>query len=98
RSQSVLLAADIIDRMRANRTTAEGANPSPYNIAIGTAPSGTGVVATDLHQWRDALSAAFPSGTGSVSLDNATKKVTVVVQWNDSRAVGGSATQQTTIE
>ena len=98
RSQAVLLAGDIIDRMRANRTTAEGANPSPYNLAIGTSPSGTGVVPTDLSDWRTALAAAFPSGTGSVNLDNATKKVTVVVQWDDSRGAGGITTQQASIE
>src|SRR4029079_14530482 len=97
RSQAVILANDIIDRMRANRPAAE-ANPSPYLVAIGSAPAGSRIPLGDLVAWRAALAAAFPSGTGSVALDNATKKVTIVVQWNDTRGVGGVATQTTTIE
>ena len=38
------------------------------------------------------------SGSGSVNLDAVTRKVTVVVQWDDSRAAGGSSAQQTSIE
>jgi type IV pilus assembly protein PilV len=98
RSQAVLLAGDIIDRMRANRTTAEGASPSPYNLALGASPSGGGIPQTDLTEWRDALAAAFPAGTGSVNLDAATRKVTVVVQWDDSRGAGGLSAQQASIE
>lgn len=98
-----MLAGDIIDRMRANRITADGGAvvpyTSPYNLAIGADPSGGGVPAIDLGEWRTALAAAFPSGTGSVAVANdVTKKVTVVVQWDDSRGAGGSSTQQVTIE
>jgi len=85
--------------MRANRITAE-INPSPYNVAIGSAPGASGVVQTDLTEWRAALAAAFPAGTGtgSVSRNAANAKVTVVVQWDDSRGAGGITTQQVTIE
>ncbi|MDP3843383.1 MAG: type IV pilus modification protein PilV [Oxalobacteraceae bacterium] len=102
RSQASLLANDIIDRMRANRTTAE-TSPSPYTLAIGGTPSGSGVVLSDLTEWRASLASAMPSGTGSVALDGATKKLTIVVQWNDSRASGdtttfGLSSQQITVE
>ena len=103
RSQASLLANDIIDRMRANRTVAEAA-PSPYNLALTVDPAGTGVVADDLTQWRSALAAGIAAGTGSVSVDAASKKVTVTVQWNDSHASAdaakgvGLATQQITVE
>jgi type IV pilus assembly protein PilV len=94
RSQVSWQANDIIDSMRANITAAQ-ANPSPYNLAIGTAaPTTTDVASTDLARWRTALSTTLPAGTGSVTLDPATQKVTVVVQWNDSRATGGAAAQQ----
>ncbi len=69
---------------------------------------GNGIPAADLRDWRAALAAALPSGTGSVALDAATKNVVVVVQWDDSRATGdvgadesrrkvGLTTQQVTI-
>ena len=99
RSQASWLANDIVDRMRANRAVAEGAVNSPYNLAIGTAATaGASVVANDLTSWRSALTAILPAGTGSVSLDNTNKKVTVTVQWDESRIKDGSATQQFIIE
>jgi type IV pilus assembly protein PilV len=87
RTQASVLANDIIDRMRANRTTAETA-PFAYNLALGAAvPDGNTIVLNDLTQWRASLAAAMPSGTGSVTMANATQ-VTVIVQWNDARASG----------
>ncbi len=106
RSQAVLLAGDIIDRMRANRPTAEAAT-SPYTLALcPTFPdrlAGSGVPHDDLQEWCDELDATFPphTGTGSVSMDAATRKVTVVVQWDDSRGSGDPdalKAQQMTIE
>ncbi len=87
RTQASVLANDIIDRMRANRTTAE-TDPYAYNLALGAAvPAGNTVVLNDLSQWRAALAAAMPAGTGSITMADATQ-VTVVVQWNDARASG----------
>ena len=102
RSQAVVLAGDIIDRMRANRLSADGgpASPftSPYNVAIGASPSGGGIPQSDLTDWRTALAADLPSGTGAVAVDPNTKKVTVVVQWDDSRGAGGGSAEQITVE
>jgi type IV pilus assembly protein PilV len=102
RTQASILANDIIDRMRANKTTAE-LSTYPYNLALTNSPTGTGVPLNDLTEWRASLATAMPSGTGSVLMDATTKKVTVVVQWDDSRAASDSATtglsnQQVTIE
>ncbi len=105
RSQAVFLAGDIVDRMRANRTTAEDTVALPYNLAMGSpaaspcVPASADAIAqSDLTAWCDALAAALPSGSGSVDLDPVTRTVTVVVQWNDSRAAGGSNAEQTLIE
>lgn len=83
RTQATWLANEIIDRMRANRVTAEVAS-SPYNLLItADSPTASTVPATDLREWRTALNASLPSGTGSVSYSSATGVVTVVVQWDD---------------
>jgi type IV pilus assembly protein PilV len=87
RSQASVLANDIIDRMRANRTTAEDAS-RPYNfnnLTTTETPSGSGVVLNDLTEWSTSLARSMPSGRGSIAID-ATNKVTVIVQWDDSRA------------
>lgn len=103
RGQASLLANDIIDRMRANRGVAE-ASPSPYNLALADDPGGSGVPLADLTQWRNALKSSVPSGTGAVSVNDTTKKVTITVQWNDSHAAAdtahgvGAAAQQIVVE
>ena len=71
---------------------------SPYNLTLAGAPGGGGVPEADLTEWRSALAATLPSGNGSVSVHTTTKKVTVVVRWNDSRAAGGDAVQDFTVE
>jgi len=102
RSQAGMLAADIIDRMRANRAAAEsdpGGAGSPYNLALADAtPTGTTVPMQDLIAWRNALAATLPAGNGAVNVDTATKKVTISVRWDDSRATGGSSTQTFVVE
>ena len=100
RSQATWLANDILDRMRANRGTAE-APAGPYNLAVGATldmNDTSTIPKADLVAWRTALATTLPSGTGGVAVDGATKKVTVTVQWDDSRIKGGSATQQFIVE
>lgn len=103
RTQANLLAYDIIERMRANRTTAEQ-SPSPYNLTLNARPpSGDGVPETDLTQWRKAVAAALPDGKGAVTVNDQTKKVTVVIRWMQRKLDRGTApnaddTQHITIE
>ena len=100
RAQAVWLANDIIDRMRANRGAAEGA-ALPYNFALGNTclvPDPSTVPGQDVNQWLCTVANTLPSGQGSVNLASATKKVTVTVQWDDSRVSGGSSAQQFVVE
>jgi type IV pilus assembly protein PilV len=102
RTQTTLLANDIVDRMRANRGVAEGAT-FPYNLALDTKPSGTGIVNEDLIAWRASVAQSVPEGKGSVSFDKDTMNVTIVIQWNDSHSKGPGTTvglekQKVTIE
>lgn len=81
RTQATFLAADIADRMRANRTSAlNGA----YNIAVSAAPpSGSSIVANDLNQWLNTLANRLPAGDGGIA-QNGTL-FTITVQWDDNR-------------
>lgn len=89
RSQATFLAYDIADRMRANRVKAKSGN---YDIALSAdAPTGSGIEAADLQQWKAALVTQLPDGAGSVARNGG--RVTVTVQWDESR-VGGQSTQQ----
>lgn len=103
RSQASLMVNDIVDRMRANRSSAE-ASPSPYNLALSAAPSGADIASADLTEWRAALATNLPAGTGAVAVDDATRKVTVTVQWNDTHGTAdtahgvGISTQQLALE
>jgi type IV pilus assembly protein PilV len=63
RSQATVLAYDITDRMRANRTQA---NNNAYVIAFSAAATGTTLNALDLQAWKTALAATLPSGDGQI--------------------------------
>src|SRR5688572_6751695 len=78
RSQASSLAYDITERIRANWSSA-----AAYNIAIDDTvdSSPSTLAAADLKEWREALAATLPEGTGSISIVN--NRVTVVIRWLD---------------
>lgn len=89
RTQANMLAADVLDRMRANRTVAVGGG---YNIAIGAAaPSGSGITATDLGEWKTNLQLLLPDGDGEV--DCVSDECTVTVQWRDAQSNGAFSSE-----
>ena len=90
RTQATWLAYDALDRMRANRAIALAGG---YNLALGAAPGGSGLAATDLSEWDTALTNTLTAGDGSIAVA-ATGVVKVIVQWNDARGTGGKATEQ----
>jgi type IV pilus assembly protein PilV len=87
RSQATVLAYDIVDRMRANRTAALAGN---YNIALGaTATAGT-VAGDDVIAWKQNISRTLPatdnSGTPQVADGSVVQNgaiFTVTIRWND---------------
>lgn len=91
RSQAAWLAHDIIDSMRANRASANS-----YDGADCAAAPPGGIAGDDIANWCASLAATLPGGTGTVT--SAGNVVTVTVQWDDSRAAGGSAEQQFVVE
>ncbi|MDO8825286.1 type IV pilus modification protein PilV [Methylophaga sp.] len=66
RTQSAMMAADMLDRMRANRDAAQNGN---YAIAIGDEPpSSTNTIAdADIVEWLENLSFYLPQGNGQIA-------------------------------
>ena len=77
RSQANFLAADMVERVRANR-----ASVSSYVIGMGDNPPSprNSMDEIDVGEWLDQLAATIPGGDGSVAWDNSTKTLTVTVQ------------------
>ena len=97
RTQADMLAYDIVDRMRANRS--EAANSASYDFD-GSAPAGvaacgdatsecdsTEMAGFDLNQWFEAISdSSLPGALGTVTQDVGTASVyTVQVFWDENR-------------
>jgi type IV pilus assembly protein PilV len=91
RTQATWFANQIIDEMRANRTTAAGATSSPYAVAAGSTAAPSGAPA-DLQAWFIELRAALPSGNAGIVYDSATKLFTVTVGWDDSSRLSSDST------
>ena len=99
RTQSTVLAYDIIDRMRANQTSARSGS---YNVSTGscsTSCSSNAFANTDLAEWKTNLATRLPSGDGAVTTLSTgdTRVVQVTVQWVENRGdING--TQSLTVE
>ena len=91
RSQAVIGANDALDLLRANTKAALAGN---YNMSLGSTPSSP----IDLKDWHSNLVGSLPDGKVSINCSGIKNECTVVVQWNDERAVEGSATQQFTVK
>lgn len=99
RSQATMLAYDMADRIRANSTEANLLATSAYVAAStaseqATCKNTTGclpalMAQNDRAQWNANISNALPSGTGSITVDAASRTYTITITWDDNR--NGSA-------
>jgi type IV pilus assembly protein PilV len=85
RSHASALAADIIDRMRANSAAVtEGGDYDDAelgaDIALGEDPT---QAAIDVNEWKTTLKTQLPDGDGAIAVDDATDIVTIEVQWGE---------------
>lgn len=83
RTQAVTLAADLADRIRANRVPASAyACDDPCRPDAG----GNALATADLAGWLEDVAAQLPGGTGTITFTAATNSVparyTVAVRWN----------------
>ena len=81
RSQATVLADDILDRMRANRTAARAGNyeieSDPVSIK---APVGS-MADFDCTEWVNTLAETMPGGIGTVEIEG--NEATIVIRWGD---------------
>lgn len=57
--------------------------PTPNCASTTSACTPTQLAATDLYQWKDAMTCTLPSGQGSIALSSAI--FTVTINWDDNR-------------
>lgn len=90
RTQAVLIAYDIIDRIRANPVAkSAGSYNSVAASATYTAPTCTGAVTCstsdiatyDLANWKARIAATLPMGTGAIS--TISNRRTVTIKWKE---------------
>lgn len=98
RSTASMLAYSILDSMRANRVVAgEGGYNHSFSedvsseIETETAAGAEAAVPGDVQAWLNELALRLPAGSGTIDID-ADNKVTITIQWDDSR--GELAPQQ----
>jgi type IV pilus assembly protein PilV len=85
RSQAAMLAADLLDRMRANR---DDALDGSYVAALGPFAGAGTTWQADIAAWKATLAAQLPNGDGSVQTAavDAAGRVTLVditIQWGE---------------
>jgi len=100
RTQATTLTYAILDKMRANRTTATSAGYDvTFTSALAATPPTDGCIGSgdncnpgqialvDLQEWRSNL-ANLPCGVGSIVtvINNQMTQATITVQWSDQRA------------
>lgn len=83
RSQANIMAYDILDRIRLNKS-----NLNAYDVALaefsgGPAPAAGNMAATDVFQWRQNIDARIPNGQGGIECDNATGICNITISWNE---------------
>lgn len=89
RTQALVSAQEILDRMRANRTQALAnsyqttlAQAASTYTACSPCASASAAAANDLRRWKLGLEQQLPNGQGSVSHPNA-NLFEVTVQWSE---------------
>jgi type IV pilus assembly protein PilV len=82
RSQAAVLAGDMLDRMRSNRTAARNGD---YAVALGPYGSPANTPAgRDIAAWKTSLAAQLLAGDGSIEmLDDPAEVVEITIRWGE---------------
>lgn len=91
RTQGIIAAYSILESLRANR---DAALAGDFDLALDETPgAGNSLAERDLRAWRTQLAGNLAGGNGAVDCSTDAPVCEVVVQWDDSRAVGGQQTE-----
>ncbi|MCP3868168.1 MAG: type IV pilus modification protein PilV [Gammaproteobacteria bacterium] len=89
RTQATMLAYEIADCMRTNK--GDDLILNKYEVGFDDDYSSPGNMAEeDIKRWKLNLARALPGGLGAVQLENDLVRVTIDVQWDDTRGIGSS--------
>ncbi len=87
KTQAILLAEDMIERIRANR----GAAGSYDGVTVGSgdscvtdfSPSSSDVATNDINGWSNSVRCLLADGSGQVDVDTTANTVAVTLSWED---------------
>lgn len=103
RTQAVLLTADMMDRIRANRMNRadyDGLVVDPDNTACATdftPNAAVSVSVNDIAEWSNLVVCLLPEGSAGVTVNNVTGEVTVTVDWVKQDPDGAAVNLRTVI-
>ncbi|MBB5210915.1 type IV pilus modification protein PilV [Microbulbifer hydrolyticus] len=84
RSQANILAYDILDRVRINRT-----NTTSYSLGVADAkPTGTTLAEQDMNQWLTNIETMLPGADGGIECVAAASFCTVTIEWTEQNSSG----------
>jgi type IV pilus assembly protein PilV len=99
RTQAILLAEDLVERIRANRPNRNDyglANPAAIACDTKFAIANGGVAEDDLDEWRNALACLLPGGNGEVTVNG--DVVTVDITWSPREEIADLDEGELTLE
>lgn len=90
RSQANILAYDILDRIRINRSEVDS-----YSLAVSAdKPAGTTLAQKDMSDWLTNIETMLPGADGGVECVAATDFCTVTIQWAEQNSSGEDSEDQ----
>jgi len=103
RSTANVLAYDMLDRMRANKTALIAGNYNTgalWDYATNAPVSTSTMKDTDIKEWLLAISKRLPSGKGQIDAAKNATVLRVTIQWDDTRGTNasGSTTKSLSVE
>lgn len=96
RGQAAWFAANMIAEARGRRADVLALSPKVIGSTMASfSCTGSPSADSSLEAWRARIACALPDGQGAVTFDAFTRRLTVRVQWDDSRGANAAASGTT---